>query len=64
MRGLVLDTHTCWGDRRLSPRIIELLGQSSLEIWISSASIWEALVLGERGQVKMVPTLRPRQEDA
>jgi PIN domain nuclease of toxin-antitoxin system len=59
MKGVVLDTHIwLWylaGDTRLSPQVADLLSQSSLDIWISSASIWEALILGERGRVKMVP---------
>lgn len=59
MKGLVLDTHIwLWylaGDARLSSSVKELLGQSTIDIWISSASVWEALVLGEKGWVKMVP---------
>lgn len=59
MKGVVVDTHIwLWylaGDSRLSPKLIELLSQSALDIWISSASLWEALVLGEKGRVNMVP---------
>ncbi|HTB22936.1 MAG TPA: type II toxin-antitoxin system VapC family toxin [bacterium] len=50
---LLLDTHVwIWnlGDpKRLSPGVSRLLGQN--EIWLSSASVWETMVLGRSGKL-------------
>jgi PIN domain nuclease of toxin-antitoxin system len=52
---LLLDTHIwLWSllDRkRLSPRVIAEIGNSSNELWLSPISIWELVVLRQKGRM-------------
>ena len=57
---LLLDTHIwLWGflePERLTPRVSEALEETANELWLSSISVWEALMLAERGRVRLLPT--------
>jgi PIN domain nuclease of toxin-antitoxin system len=52
---LLLDTHIwLWAlldPERLSPVVRAALGSSENELWLSPISVWEALLLAERGRV-------------
>ena len=54
---LILDTHIIlWSaaePQRLSPKIAEALESTSNELWYSPISVWEILVLAEKGRVSL-----------
>jgi PIN domain nuclease of toxin-antitoxin system len=54
---LLLDTHiwiwTLVEPGRLAPRVIQALGAADAELWLSPISIWETLVLIERGRLRV-----------
>jgi PIN domain nuclease of toxin-antitoxin system len=54
---LLLDTHVwLWSlaePRRLSPRVRVAITRPGNELWLSPISVWELLVLVERGRVKL-----------
>jgi PIN domain nuclease of toxin-antitoxin system len=56
---LLLDTHIwIWyllGDKRLSPNLQNLIAQETTELWLSSISIWETLILAEKGRISLQP---------
>ena len=56
---LLLDTHIwLWSllePSRLSKRVAAALDPASNEKWLSPISVWEALVLAERGRVVLEP---------
>ena len=57
---LLLDTHIwLWAlldPKRLSPPVRAALGSSENELWLSPISVWEALLLAERGRVRVDST--------
>ena len=57
--ALLLDTHIwIWGllePDRLSPEVHRVLSGDGVELRLSSVSIWEALILAERGRVTLEP---------
>ena len=60
--ALRLDTHIwLWGLRepdRLSPEVHRTLSADGVELRLSSVSVWEALLLAERGRVALEPDPR------
>jgi len=54
---LLLDTHiwlwSMFEKKRLNPKTVALLGRSDGAIWVSSLSIWEALLLVEKGRYRI-----------
>ena len=54
---LLLDTHVwIWSllePERLWKRAVEALGSDSNEIWLSPISVWETLILIERGRLEV-----------
>jgi PIN domain nuclease of toxin-antitoxin system len=56
---LLLDTHIwLWGllePSRLGRRTATALDDPANELWLSPISVWEALMLAERGRVALVP---------
>lgn len=56
---LLLDTHIwLWSliePHRLTPRVAKALEDPSNELWISPFSLWEAMILAERGRVVLEP---------
>ena len=56
---ILLDTHVwlwfCAGERRLSSRLQTLLEDESNEFWLSPISVWEALLLAQRGRIACAP---------
>ena len=52
---LLLDTHIwLWyalEDQRLSSNLQTLIAQADTELWLSSISIWEVMVLAEKGRI-------------
>ncbi len=54
---LILDTHIIlWSaaePQRLSPKITEALENQSNELWFSPVSVWEILVLEEKGRISL-----------
>jgi PIN domain nuclease of toxin-antitoxin system len=56
---LLLDTHVwLWAllePQRLRRDVVAQLGDSSNEKWLSPISVWEALLLGERGRLALTP---------
>ncbi len=54
---LLLDTHIwLWSlaeRNRLSQRVIHKLGDPGNELWLSPISIWELVVLAQKGRVKL-----------
>lgn len=56
---LLLDTHIwLWSflePERLSRRVAEALEETAIELWLSPISVWEALVLSERGRGRLRP---------
>lgn len=54
---LLLDTHVwLWAllePERLTPKVRELLTASDTELWLSPISVWEALMLAERGRIQV-----------
>lgn len=57
---LLLDTHIwLWyllGDSRLSNNLIKILEDETNKLYLSSVTIWEALLLGEKQRVILYPT--------
>lgn len=60
---LLLDTHIWrWSlsaPENLSKRLRAALTRKGTELWLSPISVWELLVLAERGRIKLAP--EPRQ---
>jgi PIN domain nuclease of toxin-antitoxin system len=56
---LLLDTHVwLWAlldPSRLRPSVAAQLGAASNEKWLSPISVWEALLLAERGRMTLAP---------
>jgi PIN domain nuclease of toxin-antitoxin system len=54
---LILDTHIIlWSaaePQRLAPKITEALENQSNELWFSPVSVWEILVLAEKGRISL-----------
>ncbi len=54
---LLLDTHVwIWGQLhpdRIRPRVGEALRAAESELWLSPISVWEALLLIERGKIEV-----------
>ena len=59
---LLLDTHIwVWSvadDSRLTDTVRRVLGDPTHELWISSISTWEVLILAERGRLVLEPDAR------
>lgn len=59
MKGFLLDTHIwIWSlvePKRLSERVRKMLERDNEDLWLSSISVWEAAMLGEKGRVQMSP---------
>jgi PIN domain nuclease of toxin-antitoxin system len=57
---LLLDTHIwLWmaGDpARLKPRLAREIENEANELWLSPLSVWEALLLAEKGRISLAPT--------
>lgn len=57
---LLLDTHIwLWSflePERLTRRIASALEDPENELWLSPISVWEALILAEKGRIRLVPT--------
>ena len=57
---LLLDTHIIlWSATepyRLAPNIIDELENESNELWFSPISLWETLILAEKGRIILKPT--------
>jgi PIN domain nuclease of toxin-antitoxin system len=56
---LLLDTHIwLWyllGDDRLSPDLRAIIATETTELWLSPISIWETLILAEKGRLSLQP---------
>lgn len=56
---LLLDTHIwIWnlaGSERLPEYFRETINQNKTEVWLSPISIWETLILAEKGKLKLEP---------
>ncbi len=56
---LLLDTHIwLWyllGDQRLSPPLQTAIADHNTELWLSPISIWETLILAEKGRISLQP---------
>lgn len=56
---LLLDTHIwLWyllGDERLSTNLQTLIAEETTELWLSPISIWEMLILAEKGRISQLP---------
>ena len=56
---LLLDTHILlWGllaPQRLSRRVASELPNPKNEIWLSPISVWETLILAEKGKIVLDP---------
>lgn len=56
---LLLDTHIwLWSllaPEKLGRRVAEELEREDNELWLSPVSVWEALVLAEKGRVELLP---------
>lgn len=54
---LLLDTHIwLWylqGNNRLSDNLQQIIASSDTELWLSPISVWETLVLAEKGRIKL-----------
>jgi len=55
MSKYLLDTHIfLWAllePERLSPAVVSLINDSANEIWISPISVWEIIILAEKGRI-------------
>lgn len=60
MKRLLLDTHIwLWAlldPERLSPAVRAELASAENELWLSPISVWEAMLLAERGRVRVDTT--------
>ena len=58
---LLLDTHIwLWyllGDKRLSTQLQTTIAAATTELWLSPISIWETLILAEKGRLSLQPNL-------
>jgi PIN domain nuclease of toxin-antitoxin system len=56
---LLLDTHIwLWyllGDQRLSLQLQTAISDPNTELWLSPISIWETLILAEKGRISLQP---------
>jgi PIN domain nuclease of toxin-antitoxin system len=56
---LLLDTHIwIWhlmGSKDLPKHFREVMAAESTELWLSPISVWEAVLLGEKGRLKLKP---------
>ncbi len=56
---LLLDTHIwLWyllGDERLSTNLQTVIAEETTELWLSPISIWETLILAEKGRISLQP---------
>ncbi len=56
---LLLDTHIwLWyllGDERLSTNLQTIVAEETTELWLSPISIWETLILVEKGRISLQP---------
>ena len=56
---ILLDTHIwLWyllGDERLSLQVQTAISDSNNELWLSPISIWETLILAEKGRISLQP---------
>ena len=56
---LLLDTHIwLWyllGNQRLSLQLQNTIGDPHTELWLSPISIWETLILAEKGRISLQP---------
>ena len=56
---LLLDTHIwLWyllGDQRLSLQLQTAIADPNTELWLSPISIWETLILAEKGRISLQP---------
>ncbi|MEG4457724.1 PIN domain-containing protein [Microcoleus sp. N9_A1] len=56
---ILLDTHIwLWyllGDQRLSRSLQMAIGDRNTELWLSPSSIWETLMLAEKGRISLQP---------
>ncbi|MGB6298304.1 MAG: PIN domain-containing protein [Rivularia sp. (in: cyanobacteria)] len=56
---LLLDTHIwLWyllGDKRLSTNLQNVIAEETTELWLSPISIWETLILAEKGRISLQP---------
>lgn len=54
---LLLDTHIwLWylqGSDRLSDNLQQIMASSDTELWLSPISVWETLVLAEKGRIEL-----------
>ena len=54
---LLLDTHIwLWylqGNDRLSDNLQQIMASSDTELWLSPISVWETLVLAEKGRIEL-----------
>lgn len=59
---ILLDTHVwLWymeGDERLSKEMRTALASRKNELWLSPVSVWEVLLLGEKGKITLSPSPR------
>jgi PIN domain nuclease of toxin-antitoxin system len=55
--NLLLDTHIwLWSKlepRRLGARVVKELSNAENELWLSPVSVWEALILMEKGRIQV-----------
>jgi PIN domain nuclease of toxin-antitoxin system len=62
---LLLDTHIwIWSvleERRLAPFVRSALSDEQNDRWLSPISVWELLLLAERGRFHIEPGLTPRE---
>ena len=56
---LLLDTHIwLWyllGEQRLSTQLQTAIADETTELWLSPISIWETLILAEKGRISLQP---------
>ena len=56
---LLLDTHIwLWyllGDEHLSTELQTVIADETTELWLSPISIWETLILAEKGRISLQP---------
>jgi PIN domain nuclease of toxin-antitoxin system len=61
---LLLDTHIwVWSlqdPSRLTKKVTSALANRSNELWLSPISVWELLLLIERGRIQVLPPFKPR----
>lgn len=55
--NVLLDTHVwLWSlidESRLAPAVRRVLGAEDTQVWLSPISVWEALILAERGRIDL-----------